>query len=431
MTAPSARLYEFLANEEDARACKDISDDACREVPGNFLLILSSQFLTKVADALSSSRIVLPWLLSSIGAPTFFSGLLVPVRESGSLLPQLVIGGFVRRQPLRKWFFVAGSVMQGLCVGGMAWIALEVRGTTAAFGILILLVLFSLARGLCSVASKDVLGKTIPKRRRGTLSGYGASLAGLVTIGAGLMLGVGINRESGMLYLLLLAALGCWLLAALAYANIKEYQGATEGGGNALREAISSLGILRTDVNFRRFVLTRCLLMSSGLSAPYFVILANQSGDDGSLSSLGLFLGVSGLASLISGYLWGRFADSSSRAVMLVTALCTAGLCSVAAWLSASAMQTATPLLVFLFFLLSVVHQGVRLGRKTYIVDLAGGNKRTEYVTVSNTLIGVMLLLIGLASAITATLSLTAVLVFFAASSLAALVVGIGLPEID
>jgi hypothetical protein len=42
-----------------------------------------------------------------------------------------------------------------------------------------------------------------------------------------------------------------------------------------------------------------------------------------------------------------------------------------------------------------VAHAGVRAGRKTYLVDLAGGVKRTDYVSVSNTLIALALLVMG------------------------------------
>ncbi len=61
------------------------------------------------------------------------------------------------------------------------------------------------------------------------------------------------------------------------------------------------------------------------------------------------------------------------------------------------------------FFLLGVAHAGVRAGRKTYLVDLAGGVKRTDYVSVSNTLIGLALLVVG---------GLTSVLSFLAAEEL-------------
>ena len=55
------------------------------------------------------------------------------------------------------------------------------------------------------------------------------------------------------------------------------------------------------------------------------------------------------------------------------------------------------------YFALSVAHSGVRVGRKTYVVDLATGNKRTDYVAISNTVIGVCLLLVGADRSLAAT----------------------------
>ena len=47
------------------------------------------------------------------------------------------------------------------------------------------------------------------------------------------------------------------------------------------------------------------------------------------------------------------------------------------------------------FFVLAIAQGGVRIGRKTYMVDMAGGTKRTDYTAVSNTVIGVLLLAVG------------------------------------
>ena len=166
------RLYQQLVNEEDARVCRDISESACRVVPGNFLLQITTQFFTKLGDAIANPKTVLAWLLTALSAPAIFTAFLVPVRESGSLLPQLIIASYVRRIPVRKWVFVAGSVLQAVSVFGMALVAATLTGTAAGFGLLGALVAFSLSRGLCSVASKDVLGKTVPKTRRGRVSGW-------------------------------------------------------------------------------------------------------------------------------------------------------------------------------------------------------------------------------------------------------------------
>jgi hypothetical protein len=59
---------------------------------------------------------------------------------------------------------------------------------------------------------------------------------------------------------------------------------------------------------------------------------------------------------------------------------------------------------------LSIAHAGVRLGRKTYLVDMAGGNKRTDYTSVSNTVIGVVLLLTGGLTALLSMVSEVAVI---------------------
>lgn len=429
MAAKIEQFYEYLADEEDARVCMDISDDACRVVPANFFITFVTQFLTKVADALASAKVVLPWLMTSAGAPAFFSGLLVPIRESGSLLPQLLIGGFIRGHGVRKWFYVAGCLLQGLAVIAMAWAGLRLDGVAAGSALLLLLVLFSLARGLCSVASKDVLGKTIPKTRRGLLTGYCASAAGLVAIGAGASLTL-VSRPDAEVYAFLLVSAGlCWIVAAAAYATIREYSGATEGGGNAIKKAFASLSLLRTDRHFRNFLVVRCLLMSSGLAAPYFILLAGQSGAGNMVVNLGVFIVAAGVADLVSGVTWGKLSDRSSRRVLMLTALSTALLCGVAGALSLAQPDPGTWIMLILFFLLSVTHQGVRLGRKTYVVDLASGNRRTDYVAVGNSVIGVMLLLVGVAGAGVAQVSIAAVLGLFALASLSAMAIASRLPD--
>jgi len=62
-------LYDQITGDEDARVCKDIPDAACRHLPRNFFAYLVANFLSKVADELSSARLVLPWLLGAVAAP--------------------------------------------------------------------------------------------------------------------------------------------------------------------------------------------------------------------------------------------------------------------------------------------------------------------------------------------------------------------------
>ncbi|GAB4168180.1 MAG: MFS transporter [Wenzhouxiangellaceae bacterium] len=427
------RVYALLVNEEDARVCRDITPEACRVVPGNFLLQVITQFLTKLGDAIANPKTVLAWLMSTLSAPPAMTAFLVPIRESGSLLPQLFIAAWVRRQPVRKWVFVIGCVLQAIAVALMALTAATLTGTGAGAALLGCLILFSLSRGLCSVASKDVLGKTVPKTRRGRVSGWSEFLAGLVTIGVGasMLFAADQNRDLVQWITLLVIAAGLWLAAAGCYALIREFPGETEGGGNAIREAVARLSLLRTDAPFRRFVIARSLLLCSALSAPFFILLAQQNSTGGSLP-LGLFVIADGLAALVSAPFWGRFADLSSRRVMGLAGAAAAltGLALVATTSAIPSLAAQGAVYAAFFFMLSIAHAGVRMGRKTYVVDLAGGNRRTDYVAVSNTVIGAVLLLTGAIGAISATVSIPAVILMLTAMGLGGAWLSWRLPEV-
>lgn len=99
----SANIYNKLVNEEDARVCSEIDEQACRVVPGNFLLMILSHFFSKLGDALANPKVVLPWVMEALQAPLYLIGFLVPIRESGSLIPQLFIASYIRAVAVRKW----------------------------------------------------------------------------------------------------------------------------------------------------------------------------------------------------------------------------------------------------------------------------------------------------------------------------------------
>jgi hypothetical protein len=268
------QLYDFISADEDARVCKDIPEEACSVVASSFFIQLGSQFLTKIGDSISSPNLVLTRLLSALAAPTSIIALLVPVREAGSLLPLMAFGGVIRAYAIRKWFWVLGSVLQGTCVVfmGVAALSFETEPQLVAWLVLGLLTMFSVSRGICSVASKDLIGKTIPKTRRGRLSGLAASLAGVVSLTVGVSITI-IPRESdsaATFATLLLVAGGVWLSAGGLMSFLDEKPGATAGGGNALKEAARSLRILRDDSSFRSFCIARGLLASTVLSMPFY-----------------------------------------------------------------------------------------------------------------------------------------------------------------
>ncbi|WP_202817126.1 hypothetical protein [Serinicoccus sp. CUA-874] len=192
--------------------------------------------------------------------------------------------------------------------------------------------------------------------------------------------------------------------------------------------------LLRQDAAFRHFVLARGLLLVSALAPPFLVSLAVGAGGAGLLSGLGSFVIAQGVASVVGGRVFGGLADRSSRLVMVVGAL----VASVVVLLAVAAVLALPPgsaallaSLVAAYLLLSLVHVGVRVARKTYVVDVAEGDRRTRYVAVSNTAMGVILLVTGAISAGLATLGTVPALVFLAVLGLLGAVVSWRLPEVS
>ncbi|MEQ8666655.1 MAG: MFS transporter [Rhodospirillales bacterium] len=402
-------LYDLATGDDDARLCRDIPDEQCREQPKSFLSQVVALTLSKTGDAVADTKIVLPWLLGAVGAPAFLVGFLVPIRESLALLPQVLVGVFIRRFPVRKAFWSVSSMVQGTCVILMGIAAFSgLRGATAGWTIVGLLVVFSLARGIASIAAKDTLGKTVSKGRRGRVNGYAATASGLAAVAVGVYLALSpSDRPDWLLYTVIVAAGVSWLLAAGVFARIEEHPGATEGGrgvGDLLRNQVM---LMARDKELQKFLLARAMLISTALAGPVYVGLAQREIGQ-AIDALGLLMIAAGLANAVSSSVWGIFSDRSSRMTMASGGLL-AGALGGAVVAGLEVLPGATESIAFyagVFFILGIAHAGVRIGRKTHVVDLAGAENKAEYVALSNTLIGILLLVMGALTGVLLTIGL-------------------------
>ncbi|MDV6327663.1 MFS transporter [Idiomarina sp. PL1-037] len=428
------RVYGYLAEDEDARVCKDIPESACKEQPRSFVLMLLSLTLTKLGDSLVSARLVLPWMLSSLGAPAMFISALVPLRESLALLPQLFVAQKLREQPVRKWFWVAGSIGQAVSLLAMLFAVATLDGSALGWSVVVLLAIFSLSRGICSVANKDVTGKTVSKTRRGRMSGVAASAAGLLTLLSAMIIIFAPDMEGqrSLFVGLLGAGVVLWFAAALLYAGIPEVAGATEGGGNALTEALKSMSLLWQDSQFGHFVISRALLVAAAFAIPYIVVLIQREGES-ELTSLGSLMLASGLAGLLAGRFWGRWSDSASHHVMAAASVMSTLVISVALalyyWIPGA--LGAQWIAALLLFSSAVAHHGARVGRKTYLVDMATQDNRAQLTAVSNTVMGVVLLAGLLLGWVDAAYGVAAVLWVLGAIGVLATFTALRLPDVS
>ncbi len=433
MRTPRRSATGLILDVDEDHGCGELPETARVEVKGNAARLVGALTLQKLGDVVVDAKTVLPWLLAAVGAPAGLTGLLVPIRESGSLLPQASLVPRVRRVAVRKWVWVVGALGQGAAAAVMAVAAATTSGALAGGIIVAALAGLALARSLSSISSKDVLGRTVPKGTRGRVNGAATVASGAVAITLGLAIRAlgGPDADPFALAGLVGAGALAWLLGALVFARVVEPSGADDATtveGGWVRHSLRLLG---QDRPFRRFVTTRTLLLVSALSPPFVITLASEQVGVG-LAELGPFVAASGLAALLGGRGWGRLADRSSRLTMMAGAA--GGAVIIAALLLAlrveAVAESSLPYVVA-YLLLAFAHTGSRLGRKTYVVDLGEGNQRTDYVAVSNTAMGVLLLATGAVSAGLATFGVEAALVFLAALGVAGVVSAHRLPEVS
>jgi hypothetical protein len=375
--------------------CEGIPEEACTDAPRNFTLNAINGACTKTAEQLASPGVVLPLLLVAVGAPVGLAGALEPVRRGASLLPGLIVSGRMRAFERRKGFWVAAAVAQAATLVVSAVAAAALSGALAGVVVVAMLALFSLASGAGSVAFGDVMGKTIVTRRRGRLLGLRAAAGGVVTIAVGgaLAATLGPQATRGTFVALLLASAALWALGAWLFTLIREPPGAVAGGRRPLAEARAGAALLRRVAGFRRFLLARGLLAVTEVAVPFYVLAAREAGVDA--SGLGAFLVASGVAAVVSNPVWGRVTDrASDRAVMTAAGVIGALAAALAAGLllADSGSETAYAAVVFVAV---AAQEGVRLGRKAYLVTAAPPKERPLYVALANTIIGVVM--IGLA----------------------------------
>lgn len=458
-----AKLHALVTVKSDGKASRDVPEQIADVQPRNFFTHVISLAATKTGDGLADAKLVLSWLLAALGAPPFLIGLLVPVREAGSLLPQLFTADRIRHMPQRKWAWALGSLLQGFAVAGMAIAAFTLEGVTCGGVIVALLAVFAVARSVCSVAYKDVLGRTVSKSTRGTATGLAATVAAVLVFTFGVLISVDvIPRTTNAVAIALLVAACLWLISAGMFCVLVEPKRAAAdhdaegnkassdnnksngktGGSKSYLHVLRHLSLLKTDKQLTRFIAARGLLTATALAPPYILALSGMKAKSG-LGNLGLFVIASSAAAIASSYIWGRLADRSSRKVLMAAGVVAAIVLSLTAAVSwfASSLQTGETSdnsewilqvsLPAFFFVLMIAYQGVRLGRSTHIVDMASEENRAIYTAVSNTVIGILLIISGTFGAIAQLLSYEAVLILFAAMSAAAALVAKGLEEVQ
>ncbi|OFC72655.1 MFS transporter [Alteromonas confluentis] len=346
--------------------------------------LISSLASTKLADLLISAKTTLPALLLSLGAPDWMISWLVPLRESGALLPQAAVGLILRRFPARHVIWRVGMIIQASGVALILATALLLDGVMAGATVMAALCILSLGRSACSLTVKDIEADVAAKGERGHLLGIASTISGTLTLLLAVPL-VFYKDQLGQLAttVIILLALVAFIVGLFILFPVKT----RIDTDTSSTDKEDKTRFWQFDNVVYRFILVRGLFVHSALIAPYFML---ESESDAT-TLLPLYLAAQAGATMLSSIIWGKIADKSARTTLQFAG--TLALVAVCALLFIGASTVWVSAL--LFFILSVAHTGVRTGRKTYSLDVREGQQRTELVAFSNTAIGIILLVFG------------------------------------
>jgi len=327
--------------------------------------------------------------------------MLVPIREAGSMLPQIFLSGFIQKFSRRKPIYIIGLIAQFLCIAAIGLAALFLSPVVAGYTIIVALAMFATARAFCSVTSKDILGRAIPKGSRGKLSGIASSLSGIfATVAAILLLANRDQNDPQLLAYLVLGASTMWFFASFAYRFVHEpVEESSTAKDSKATSLMHRLGLVTRDKMFRNFIIARTLLLGTALASPVIVVIAQRSSSSG--YTLISFIVAGAFATAISSVIWGNFADRASHLAMALGGVLAAitGVIAIVIFYSFPDIAKLSYTWPTLFFLFNIGYMGVRLGRSTWVVDATEGDQRTNYVSTSNTIIAVLIILLGVIAA--------------------------------
>lgn len=405
-----------------ARSAVDVALEVERNYPWNFTFNLLDGATFWLGLSFMSSATIVPLFVSKLTSSQLAIGLIAVIANSGWFLPQLFTANTVQRLPRRKPVVVnLGFFTERLPLWLLPLAALlAVESPTLA------LILFFLGyaghavgAGVVATAWQDLIARIFPVNRRGrffgitTFVGNGTGAVG-ATFSAWLL--ATLVFPTNFVATFTLAAFFItlsWAFLALA----REPEQAVTGPRQSSRQFWASLPqLLRSDRNFRRFILSRLLLVLGNMGAGFLTVAAVSRWQvaDGTvgLYTLALLIGQT-LANAAAGFL----ADRTGNKLPLELGSALLVIAYLLAWLAPAANW------YFVVFLLLGLGTGAAVVSGTMIVlEFSPADLRPTYTGLINTAMGFMGMISPLIGAWLATRSYDALFAFSALFCLAGLV---------
>jgi len=260
-------------------------------VPGqarhNFRFGVINGVCFSLAETLVDASLVLVLFVRELGGSTLLVGLLPSLKNGGFLLPQLLVAGRItgmaRMMPLYRRAAVARTVVF-LCLTLIifAAAALPVGVTLTLF--VLAYSAYNLTGGSSSLAFQDVVAKAIAPRQRGRFFGYRQLCGGLLAFAiAGPLVRWLLATDGPVPFPFnygVLATIALLLVAVglASFSMINEPPLAKVGTPHTIGDTLWSVPhLFRTQIDLRRFVMSRLLARVGAIAEPFYILYAREA----------------------------------------------------------------------------------------------------------------------------------------------------------
>lgn len=370
------------------------------KVKRNDALLLGQGVSGNAANELTSVGLVLPFLYTTIGAPIFFAGLLVPFNTLAKRISQIFAARFIgtARSNTRIIAIATLTMAAAIVLISLTVNALAPLWAVPAF--LAVAVVLGAAAGIGGLAFQDLIGRALPKERRSRLLFVQSSLAGVIVVlvayGSQRLLqpGTSLAAHQELIWL----GIGLYVLAALLVLAVREpaktRASARPEGDGMISELAGNFRIAFGLPWFGKFLIARTLYLSIELAIPFFSIHAATFHGD-SINGLNTLVIAASIGLILGGFLWARVGRRSVARIMLLASLlaCGAGLMALGIEFGAVPPTLFCYALVFVAVALAV--QGVKNGRTLYLIGQAKEHERPYCIAVANVTTGLIAVALG------------------------------------
>lgn len=401
---PAVPLLQGRLARLRAETASGLAPEAARHATYNFRLGVINGISFTLVEALIAPTIVLAWFVSRLGAPNVLVGLLPAILAGGWFLPQLLVASRVQGRPYMLPYYKTIGIVRAITMLVLAVVTVLLADEPVLLlpAFFLIYIVYSLCAGVSGIPWLEIVGKVISPRRRGSFFGLRNFWGGVLALLAAGPIAAILSEQLWWLgfpynFAFLFAAtavtvgVGVW-----SWSSMREPAAAPGVPPGSVRAIIRrGRAALRTDRDFRAFLIIRVLMALATIADPFYVVYAKDV-LGAPASSVGLYLGALSLSALLSNFVWSPLSDRANNRTLLKLTVLAMGSVPLCALVVTSLAGLLDNTFLFSAFAAVFVLSGLALGasrivNQNMLLTIAPPDERATYIGFLNTVLGLVI----------------------------------------